>query len=200
MRTALAAVLGCLLLLTGCSSLEGTGDKGFVTGDGTVRVVEAVDRGDPVDLQGEDLDGNPIDLADYRGKPVVVPVWGSWCGPCRAEAPDVVAAAEEIGDGAQFVGLNLRDQSTTSSQAFVRRFDVPYPSVFSPDGKAMLQFRGTIGPNSIPSFVVLDAEGRVAASILGPLPSTQTLVDLVSDVSSESASPGPGAGEQTTDG
>ena len=185
-RSLLAAALGCLLLLTGCSSLQGTGDKGFYTGDGGVNVVKAVDRGDPVELTGTDLDGNPIDLADYRGKPVVITVWGSWCGPCRAEAPDVVATANELGDRAQFVGINLRDPSTTSSKAFVRNFDVPYPSVFSPDGKAMLQFQGTLGPNSIPSFVVLDAEGRVAASILGTLPSQQTLVDLVSDVAAES--------------
>ena len=92
MRRTLGALLACLLLVTGCSSLSGTGDKGFYTGDGGVDIVQAVDRGDPVDLTGTDLDGKPIDLADYRGKPVVVVVWGSWCGPCRGEAPDVVAA------------------------------------------------------------------------------------------------------------
>ena len=185
MRLLLAVVLGCLLLASGCSSLSGSGDKGFYTGDGTVHVVDAADRDAPVDLTGTDLEGKPIDLADYRGKPVVVVVWGSWCGPCRAEAPDVVAAANQIGDRAQFVGINLRNASTTDAIAFERRFDVPYPSVFSPDGKAMLQFQGTLGPNSIPSFVVLDGEGRVAASILGALPSKQTLVDLVSDASKQ---------------
>ena len=182
MRRTLGALLACLLLVTGCSSLSGTGDKGFYTGDGGVDIVQAVDRGDPVELTGTDLDGKPIDLADYRGKPVVVVVWGSWCGPCRGEAPDVVAAADEIGGRAQFVGINLRDASTATAQAFVRRFDVPYPSVYSPDGTAMLQFRGTLSPNSIPSFVVLDDEGRIAASILGALPSRQTLVDLVDEI------------------
>jgi thiol-disulfide isomerase/thioredoxin len=181
-RTAWGALLACLLLVTGCSSLSGTGDKGFYTGDGGVDIVRAADRGDPVELTGTDLDGKPIDLADYRGKPVVVVVWGSWCGPCRGEAPDVVAAADEIGSGAQFVGINLRDASTSTGKAFVKRFDVPYPSVYSPDGKAMLQFRGTLSPNSIPSFVVLDDQGRIAASILGALPSRQTLVDLVDEI------------------
>jgi thiol-disulfide isomerase/thioredoxin len=182
LRALLAALLGCLLLATGCSSLSGAGDKGFYSGEGDVDVVEAVDRGSPVELTGEDLDGKPVDIADYRGKPVVVVVWGSWCGPCRAEAPDVVAAANEIGGKAQFLGINLRNASTTDAQAFVRSFDVPYPSLFSPDGKAMLQFRGTLGPNSIPSFVVLDDEGRIAASILGTLPSKRTLVDLVDEI------------------
>jgi thiol-disulfide isomerase/thioredoxin len=182
LRALLAALIGCLLLATGCSSLSGAGDKGFYSGEGDVDVVKAVDRGSPVELTGEDLDGKPVDIADYRGKPVVVVVWGSWCGPCRAEAPDVVGAANEIGGKAQFLGINLRNASTTDAQAFVRSFDVPYPSVFSPDGKAMLQFRGTLGPNSIPSFVVLDDQGRIAASILGTLPSKRTLVDLVDEI------------------
>jgi thiol-disulfide isomerase/thioredoxin len=185
MRKTLAAIVGCLLLATGCSSLASTGDKGFYTGEGDVNIVTAIDRGDPVELTGEDLDGDPVDISDYRGRPVVVVVWGSWCGPCRAEAPDVVAAANQIGGKAQFLGINLRNASTTDAQAFVRTYDVPYPSVFSPDGKALLQFRGTLGPNSIPSFVVLDGEGRIAASILGALPSKRTLVDLVDDVAGE---------------
>ena len=117
-----------------------------------------------------------------HGKPVVVVVWGSWCTPCRAEAPDVVAAAQELGRRAQFVGINIRDPSTDQAKSFVRRFEVPYPSYYSPDGRALLAFQGTLTPNSIPSFVVLDGEGRVAASIIGKLPSTTTLVEVVKDV------------------
>ena len=69
----------------------------------------------------------------------------------------------------------------------MRRFGVRYPSYFSPDGRALLAFRGTLTPNSIPSFVVLDQDGRVAASIIGQLPSRTTLVDVVKDVSRGSA-------------
>jgi len=181
-RTLLGVAVPLLLALTACTSLQGTGDKGFVTGDGRIRTVEAVDRKDPIELSGNDLDGKPLDIADFRGKPVVVAVWGSWCGPCRGEAPDVVAAATELGDRAQFVGINLRDSSTDNAKAFVRNFEVPYPSIYSPDGQAMLQFSGTLGPRTIPAFVVLDGDGRIAASIIGELPSTQTLVDLVADV------------------
>jgi thiol-disulfide isomerase/thioredoxin len=162
--------------------LAGTGDTGFVTGDGSVTEVPAADRGDAVSLTGPAVEGADLDLADYRGKPVVVVVWGSWCTPCRAEAPDVVAAAQELGGRAQFVGINIRDPSTDQATSFVRRFEVPYPSYYSPDGRALLAFRGTLTPNSIPSFVVLDGEGRVAASIIGRLPSTTTLVEVVEDV------------------
>jgi thiol-disulfide isomerase/thioredoxin len=187
MVAVLSAALACLLALSGCSSLSGTGDTGFVTSDGTVTEVTAADRGDAVSLKGTDLDGKDLDLASLRGKPVVVVVWGSWCTPCRAEAPDVVAAAEELGDKAEFLGINIRDGSTEQAASFVRRFDVPYRSVFSPDGQALLAFRGTLTPNSIPSFVVLDDQGRVAASIIGQLPSTTTLVEVVKDVAQESA-------------
>ncbi len=147
----------------------------------------ASEREQPIELEGEDLEGEPLDLSDFRGTPVVVVVWGSWCGPCVAEATEVVDAAEELGDEAQFVGINLRDSSTAQAQAFVRNYDVPYPSFYAPDGKEMLAFEGVLAPNSIPSFVVLDEEGRVAASILGELPSTQTLVDVTRDVADETA-------------
>lgn len=170
------------MLLTGCTSLSGTGDQGFVSGDGTVSEVAAADRGAVVELTGPDLDGNQLDLADLRGKPVVVVVWGSWCTPCRAEAPDVVAAANELAGEAHVVGIDIRDPSVDQAKSFVRRFDVPYPSFYSPDGKALLAFRGTLTPNAIPSFVVLDEQGRVAASIIGKLPSTTTLVEVVRDV------------------
>jgi thiol-disulfide isomerase/thioredoxin len=176
------AALACLLALTGCSSMSGTGDTGFVTGDGTVSEVASAQRGSAVTLEGTDLDGQDLDLAGLRGKPVVVVVWGSWCTPCRAEAPDVVAAAARLKGEAHFVGVNIRDPSTSQARSFVRRFEVPYPSFYSPDGRALLAFRGTLTPNSIPSFVVLDADGRVAASIIGVLPSTTTLVDLVGEV------------------
>jgi thiol-disulfide isomerase/thioredoxin len=176
------AALACLLALTGCSSMSGTGDTGFVTGDGTVSEVASAQRGSAVTLEGTDLDGQDLDLAGLRGKPVVVVVWGSWCTPCRAEAPDVVAAAARLKGEAHFVGVNIRDPSTSQARSFVRRFEVPYPSFYSPDGRALLAFRGTLTPNSIPSFVVLDADGRVAASIIGVLPSTTTLVDLGGEV------------------
>lgn len=185
-RLLVGVALPLLLALTACTSLQGTGDKGFVTGDGSIRTVDAADRSDPIELSGTDLDGDPLDIADFRGKPVVVVVWGSWCTPCRAEAPDVVAAAQELGAQAQFVGINLRNPSTTEAKAYVRSFSITYPSFFSPDGKAMLQFPGTLGPRSIPAFVVLDEQGRVAASIIGKLPSQQTLVDLVRDAATGS--------------
>ena len=171
--------LACLLALAGCSSLSGTGDKGYISGEGVPTEVEAVDRGEPVEMTGTDLDGNEVDLADLRGKPVVVNVWASWCPPCIAEQPDLNEAATELGDDVQFVGLNIRDASREDALAFARKLEVDYPSIYSSNGSALLSFAGTLGPRSIPSTVVLDAEGRIAASVQGRIPSVLTLVDLV---------------------
>ena len=143
-------------------------------------------REDAISLDGDDLDGDPLAVQDFRGKPVVLVVWGSWCAPCRDEAPDVVGAANELGDDVQFVGINIRDASTAQAQAFTRKFDVDFPSFYSPSGEALLAFPGVLGLRTIPAFAVLDSEGRVAASIIGKLPSRQTLVDVTKDVVDES--------------
>ena len=187
---ALVLLLACLLLgtagLTGCSSLQAAGDKGYVTSDGQLEVVAAGDRGEPIELEGKDLDGEPLSLADFRGKVTVVNVWGAWCADCRIEQDDLTEAAEELGDKVRFVGIDLRDAGTAQAQAFERSFGYQFPSFYEPDGAAMLAFPGVLGPRTIPAFVVLDAEGRVAASIVGKLPSQQTLVDLAEDVARES--------------
>lgn len=178
----LLLLISCLLALAGCSSLSGTGDKGYISGEGVPTEVAAADRGAPVELTGEDLDGNPVDLAEMRGKPVVVNVWWSQCPPCRVEQPDLNEAAAELGDDVTFLGINIRDSSADNARSYVRGFEVPYPSIYSADGTALLAFAGTLNPRSIPSTVVLDADGRVAASVQGRIPTTTTLLSLVEKV------------------
>ena len=117
----LVPALACLLAAAGCASLQGTGDKGYVSGDG----------------------------------------------------------------------------SPEQAKSFVRHFEVPYRSFYSPDGQALLQFQGTLSPRTIPSTVVLDDRGRVAASIIGQIPSTTTLVDVVRDVAKGATD---GSGSSTSGG
>jgi thiol-disulfide isomerase/thioredoxin len=178
----LGAVAGLLLTVTGCSSLQGTGDKGFVTGDGAVKQIAPADRGEPIALEGKDLDGKPLSLAASRGKPTVVNVWGSWCTSCRAEAPFLAAAQKQLGGTAQFVGIDVRDPGTAQAKAYEAHFGTTWTSYYSPSGKALLAFRGVLTPNTIPATLVLDAQGRVAASVIGQVPSSLTLVELVKDV------------------
>lgn len=165
--------------------MEGTGDKGYISGDGRIVQVAEADRGDPIELTGESLEGEPLSLADLRGQATVVNVWWSGCAPCRTEMPKLVDAARDTEGTATFVGIDIRDSSPEQAQSFVRHFEVPYPSFFSPDGKALLAFAGTLSPNTIPSTVVLDAEGRIAAAVIGEIPSTLTLTDLVEEVAAE---------------
>jgi len=172
-------------VLAGCSSLSGTGDKGYISGEGVPVEVAAHDREAPVELTGADLEGNDVDVAALRGKPVVINIWWSECPPCRVEQPDLNDAATELGDTVTFLGLNIRDSSADKAEAFVRNYDVPYASLYSPDGRALLSFAGTLNPRSIPSTVVLDADGRVAASVQGRIPTTQTLISLVDAVIDE---------------
>lgn len=172
-------------MLTGCSSLSGTGDKGYITGTGVPVEVDPGDRGEAIDLSGTDLDGEDVDLADLRGKPVVVNVWWSQCPPCRVEQPDLNEAHDELGDQVAFVGINIRDSSVDAARSYVRGFEVPYTSIYSADGSALLPFAGTLNPRSIPSTVVLDDRGRIAASVQGRVPTTQTLVSLAEKVIDE---------------
>jgi thiol-disulfide isomerase/thioredoxin len=179
-------LLGLLLLgLTGCADdIGSTGDQGYIDGKGVITVLPAADRKKPGTVSGETLEGKQLSLASYAGKVIVVNVWGSWCPPCRAEADELGAAARELApQGVVFVGINTRDSSPDNGLSFQRRYDVPYPSIYDPGGRNLLAFHRTLTPNSIPGTVVIDRQGRVAASILGEVTSRTTLVDLVQDVS-----------------
>ena len=164
-----------------------SGNTGYVSGKGVITKLDVDSREQPGDVSGETIDGEAVALTDYEGQIVVVNVWGSWCPPCRAETPDLVAAADELADdNVAFLGINSRDLNQAAARAFVRRFDVPYPSIFDQQGETLLAFRGTLTPNSIPSTVIIDEQGRVAASVLGQV-SRSTLVGLVEDVRADSA-------------
>ena len=103
----------------------------------------------------------------------------------QVEQPDLNEAAAELGDDVQFLGLNIRDASQDDAAAYVRDLDVPYSSIYSADGSRAAAVRRHPNPRSIPSTVVLDAEGRVAASVNGRIPTTQTLISLVEAVRDE---------------
>lgn len=166
----------------GCTSDSGSsGDQGYVSGGGIITVVAEDERQEPGDVSGETIDGEPVSLSDYEGQVVVVNVWGSWCTPCRAEAPMLAEAARDLrSDDVAFLGIDSRDPSESAARAFVRTFDIPYPSIYDQEGRTLLAFRGTLAPSSIPSTVVIDREGRVAASVLGEITRT-TLNELVEE-------------------
>jgi thiol-disulfide isomerase/thioredoxin len=170
---------------TACTDANGTDGKDFVTGDGRVLQIEPGDRGEPVDAGGETLDGDQLDLADLRGTVAVVNVWGAWCTECRTETALLVDAADELPGDATIVGIDIRETSTDNPRAYVRSAGIPYPSIYDPGSEQLLRFPPPINPRDIPSTVVLDSAGRVAALIRGALPSKLTLLDVVQEVASE---------------
>ncbi|NED94539.1 TlpA family protein disulfide reductase [Phytoactinopolyspora alkaliphila] len=186
-----------LLGLAGCSDGQVTRDGdadniGYIEGDGVVSIIPPEEREPAPDFGGELLaDGGTFELAEAQGDVVVINVWGSWCPPCRKEAPDLQAVHEELADdGVRFIGVNTRDgQTETAALAFEREFGITYPSVFDPDGQALLAFRATLPPQAIPSTLVIDREGRMAARVLGPI-GRASLRDLVSDIAAEDSSGG----------
>ena len=182
--TALAATAAAS---TACTSANGTEGKNYVAGDGVVVEIPAGDRKAPVELSGETLTGDDLDLADLRGKVVVVNVWGAWCGDCLKEAPMLVDAAAELPSGTEMLGIDIRDYDKAGPLGFQRNYDVPYPSIYDPGSETLLSIPAPFNPRETPSTVVLDRTGRVAALIRGVLPSKLTLVDLVQSVVDEGA-------------
>ncbi|MER5480879.1 TlpA disulfide reductase family protein [Streptomyces sp. NPDC002734] len=178
------------LHLAACGNGAGGEDRARATGGGTTAGVTVVaeDERRPVgEIRGETLAGQRLDVADHRGEIVVINVWASWCGPCRAEMPHLVRAAEETrSDGVRFVGINTRDNDADRAVAFEERYGATYPSLYDPTGELLLSGfpKGTLPPQGVPSTVVVDREGRVAARAVGPL-SHEGLRGLIDPVLAE---------------
>lgn len=176
-RRNVASLAGCALLagavVAGCGSSQAASDAtpaagaGYVAGDGSAVILTDTERKPAPDLTGTTLDGKPWSLADQLGHVTAINVWASWCAPCRAEAPTLERTYKKFApQGVRFVGIDTRD-SETAAKEFVARYGITYPNLPDPDGQLQLAFRDTLPPQSIPSTIFIDAQGRVAARILG---------------------------------
>lgn len=188
-RIAIASVGGFGLAAMGACgapdtvSEEAKSDRGYRSGDGTVRVIPIGDRDQAVTLHGTTLAGRSFDVVSWRGSVVVVNLWVSWCGPCHKEAPDFAAAFREMSDrdpAVEFIGINYRESSVETGRSQARAWGHPYDSVFDQSGVTSLQMNGVLSAQ--PSTAVLDRQGRVAAVALGAI-SRATLTSMIDEVS-----------------
>ena len=183
-RTSVVAVAAGLAL-AGCgSSINTAANSNDDSSGNTIEQIAAADRGAAYTVSGTTLDGQALSTASWRGKVVVLNYWGSWCGPCVEETPDLKAAWAQLqGRGVQFLGLDSQD-SVATAKGFMAANGLTYPSLQWDGGKFLLPFKGLVV--AAPTTVILDAQGRVAARVLAKV-NTATLVGLVQDVQAGAA-------------
>ena len=127
-----------------------------------------------------DKDGNPVQLSDFRGKPVVLNFWASWCGPCKSEMPDFDKKAAEMAGDVTFLMVNLTDgyqETVESASAFVKEQGFTFLVYYDTDMNAAT----TYGVSSVPVTYFIDAEGYGIARALGAIGTEdlQTGIDMI---------------------
>ncbi|HJF13766.1 MAG TPA: TlpA family protein disulfide reductase [Enteractinococcus helveticum] len=194
MRSKLShAILGLFIvgvtLFTGCASDEplaqqvGNSDAkdNYIAGDGSVLEIRQPDRGERIDFTGSTFDGDTISAETLEG-PTLINFWYAACAPCRVEAPHLADLSQEF-DEVNFVGVNVRDEKAEAAH-FEQSFGIQYPSIEDRSGQVLAEFADYAPPQAVPTTVILDDQGRVAARILGAI-DPSTVEDILSKVVSE---------------
>ena len=194
-RASAVALAGVLLFsLAACSNdplaeqYRAGDNKGYIAGDFRVVEIPADQRGEPMEFAATTESGAGVSSQSYLGDVLVVNFWYAACGPCRAEAADLEEAhAEFAGEDVAFLGINTID-SAEAAAAFAETYGVTYPSAIASETPAIkLAFAERTPIQATPTTLVLDAEGRVAARIIGQLPDASILTALVRDSLAETS-------------
>jgi thiol-disulfide isomerase/thioredoxin len=170
---AVTALVAASLVVTACEggaigqNTPASNGQSFVSGSPGTTVFGAGKGPVAPRVAGSVLGGGKLSLAQFHGRVLVLNFWGSWCTPCRAEAPTLSALARHFrGAGVQFLGVDIRD-SNASAEAFQRTFNITYPSLSDPADEVALAFRSTVPPAGIPTTLVINRAGRVTARVVG---------------------------------
>ena len=182
-----ASMMVAALILSSCSGTTGTGRSA-----GADHSIIEIPRGERVavdDFEARLLDGSEVSSSRLDGVITVVNVWGSWCGPCRVEAPVLREVSQQYDDrGVEFMGLNVRDNDA-AALAFEKKFKIAYDSVTTSDSpRVSLAFTGLLTTAAVPMTVVIDRERRVAARVIGAV-TAGTLRALLDRVLAETSGP-----------
>ncbi len=167
-----------VVLLTGCTTgsdavdVSNGGEFRFVAGTPDGEVIAEGERASAPQFAGVLLDGSDFDSSSLSGDIVVINFWGSWCAPCRVETPEFQEVYDEVSaEDVSFLGVNVKDDRQLA-QAFLDDEAITFPSVFDPRGEVALAFRD-YPANAIPSTIILDRDGRVAAVYVSVVPADE---------------------------
>ena len=169
------AAIGAVLLVLALAACTTGGSAATVTeaaGEASITRIAPADRALAPAVTGTTFGGKQFSLADHKNSLVVLNFWASWCPPCRVEGPGLQAVYTAFAArGVQFVGINTKESDDAAARAYSDAIKTTYPSVLDPDGQIGLAFTatGTLPPDAIPSTLIIDRAGRVAARILGPI-------------------------------
>lgn len=156
-------------------------DQSYVAGNGAIEYLGSAQRGEPITLAGETLDGKQWDATQQRGKFLIINVWGAWCGPCQMEAPELEKAWQQIlldGVNVEFMGLNQRD-SVEGAQAALKSWGATFPSLRDNGGRGIIALQGKVV--ATPTTLIIDRKGRIAGRITGAT-TASTVRGLLDDV------------------
>jgi peroxiredoxin len=190
---ALTAVAAALVL-AGCSSNDSlatdynkSGDTGnYVSADGSTKTIAAADRGAAVTFSGTTDAGDKVTSTDYAGKVIVLNFWYASCPPCRLESKDLEKLYTKYSaEGVVFLGVNVEDTAPTA-QSFEKSHGITYPSILdADDGAVRLAFHGKISPNAVPTTLIIDGKGRVAARFSGLITSPSLVGEVIESTQAE---------------
>jgi thiol-disulfide isomerase/thioredoxin len=182
---ALVAVALAVVLLTGWAS-GGNNGVTDVAGSNSAVLYSAGHRPLAPDFTATTLTGSRLSFSSYRGRVVVLNFWGSWCAPCRAEAPTLAVTAEQYRSaGVAFLGVDVRD-NTASALAFTRDFGITYPSVSDSSSEITLDFTSVVPIAGTPTTLVVDRTGHIAGAVFGTA-TYQELTDILAQVTGKTA-------------
>jgi thiol-disulfide isomerase/thioredoxin len=164
-------------------------DQNYTSADGAITELALSNREEPVSFESsETTNGSTISSDDYVGSVLVVNFWFAACPPCRYEAPDLAEISEKYAaDGVQFLGINVYDEREVA-KSFEREFAIQYPSILDVStGELRLAFSGQLPPNGVPTTIIVDRSGRVAARLSGAILDRAVFEEMIESVLAEPA-------------
>ena len=168
-RTVVTTAAGVFVLLVAALVVTVFTHGNSSSASGNMVAYPAGQRPAAPEFTASSLTGTPINFASYRGKVVVLNIWGSWCPPCRGEGETLKYLDEQYGpQGVAFLGDDIQD-TPTQALGFLRKEGITYPSVNDANGAVEQRLSIAVPINGTPTTLVIDKTGHIAGMIDGPV-------------------------------